>query len=277
MTALAIRPPAVAGMFYPGDPHALHQQLDELFGKIEQQRVDGKLIALVSPHAGYIYSGFTAAHGFTLLKGLTFDAVVIVSPSHREYFDGISVYDGDAYRTPLGDVAINDELRRLLTDGDDVISLSNSGHRQEHAVEVQIPFLQKMLKHFTILPVVMGDQRREYSFHLGKKLAHILRGRDVLLVASTDLSHYYPYQIAESLDGIVIEGVRRFDVEQLMADLEAERAEACGGGPTVAVMFAARELGANKTYILHSCNSGDVTGDRSGVVGYLSAAFTQTN
>lgn len=276
-TRATIRPPAVAGMFYPDDSRILHQQLDELLEKVGRQNVEGKLIALVSPHAGYIYSGFTAAHGFALLKGLSFDTVVIVSPSHREYFDGISIYGGGAYRTPLGDVAVDDDLRSLLIMNDTIITVSDSGHRQEHAVEVQIPFLQKSLNNFKILPIVMGDQRREYCLYFGKKLAHSIAGKKILLLASTDLSHYYPYHIAENLDRIMIDEVSRLDVEQLMLDLETEHTEACGGGPTVAVLFAARELGANKAYILHTCNSGDVTGDKSGVVGYLSAAITQSN
>lgn len=270
-----VRPPAVAGLFYPADPKDLNQQIDNLLERVKNGSLNGHLVALVSPHAGYMYSGFTAAHGYKLLQGHEFNSVIIVSPSHREYFNGISVYGGTAYRTPLGDISIDSDLRDALAD--DLIVISDAGHRQEHAVEVQIPFLQKILNDFTIVPIVMGDQRREYCYYLGKKLAQIASGKNVLLIASTDLSHYYPYDVAITLDKIVIDEVQRLDYEQLMDDLETERAEACGGGPTVAVLFAARELGANTATILHTCNSGDVTGDRSGVVGYLSAAIFRTH
>ena len=270
-----VRLPAVAGMFYPDDARLLGRQIEELLESAEVKPLEGRLMALVSPHAGYIYSGRTAAHGFALLRGLSFETVVIVSPSHREYFDGISAYSGSAFRTPLGDVAVDDELRSSVAAGDEIIAVSGSGHGVEHAVEVQIPFLQKVLNKFRILPIVMGDQRREYCMHLGDKLANVVRGKNVLLLASTDLSHYHPYRVAVQLDGIVIDDVRNLDFEQLMTDLDAERAEACGGGPTVAVLRAATALGANRARILHSCNSGDITGDKSGVVGYVSAAITQ--
>lgn len=270
-----VRPPAVAGLFYPADTSALNRQLDDLLQRAQPLSPEGKIVALVSPHAGYMYSGLTAAHGFALLRTQRFDCVVIVSPSHREYFDGISVYGGSAYRTPLGDVPVNVEVRDQLVHNDDLIMLSDLGHGQEHAVEVQIPFLQKVLGSFTFVPVVMGDQRRAYCFHLGKKLSRVVEGKNVLLLASTDLSHYYPYDVARHLDKIIIEEIGRLDYEQLMTDLESERAEACGGGPTVAVLLAASKVGANRAYILHSCNSGDVTGDKRGVVGYVSAAVVR--
>lgn len=287
MNTSAVRPPAVAGLFYPADPHTLDRQIDDLLNRavIDNQVVrllkgegkgqKGQIRALISPHAGYMYSGLTAAHAYKLLQGQRFDTVIIVSPSHREYFDGISIYGGSAYRLPSGDVPIDAELRELLLANENIITLSDVGHRQEHAIEVQVPFLQKALKGCKIVPIVMGDQRREYCFHLGKKLAHVAEDRNILLIASTDLSHYYPYETAQMLDKIIIDEVAQLDYEQLMSDLETERAEACGGGPTVAVMLAACELGANKAFILHACNSGDVTGNRSGVVGYLSAAILQ--
>lgn len=269
-----IRPPAVAGMFYPDNPSVLSSQIDELLNRTKTHQLVGELRGLISPHAGYVYSGYTAANGYKLLEGKSYDTVVIVGPSHREYFDGISVYSGSGYRTPLGDVEIDGELREALIRDRGVIVASNFGHREEHAVEVQIPFLQKLLGNFKILPIVMGDQKREYCQLLADKLANTLnvKNKKILLVASTDLSHYYHYDVACKLDKIIIDDVQRFDYNQLMEDLETERAEACGGGPTVAMLAAAKKLGATKTEILHYCNSGDVTGDKEGVVGYLSAA-----
>ncbi len=210
-----------------------------------------------------------------MLVGNTFRTVVIISPSHREYFDGISVYSGDAYRTPLGDVEVDKELRQAVLQGQGSIVVSQFGHREEHAVEVQIPFLQEVLLSFKILPMVMGDQRREYCHLLGERLGEVLKAGDNLLVASTDLSHYYHYDVCRKLDSVFIDSVVNFDVEKLMRDLESERTEACGGGPAVAAMIAAKNLGATKSEVLHHCNSGDVTGNKSQVVGYLSAVLWQ--
>jgi AmmeMemoRadiSam system protein B len=275
MKSDVVREPAVAGMFYPGDARLLKKEIEDLLNRAKPTPVRGKLLALVSPHAGYMYSGLTAAHGFSFLRGIDVETVVIVAPSHREYFDGISVYNGSAYRTPFGAIEIDTSVRQGLVEGEDVIVESESGHRQEHAVEVQLPFVQSTVKQCKIVPIVMGDQRREYCYLLGEKLAAVTAGRNALLIASTDLSHYHPYTIAMKLDSIIMDEIARLDHDALMTTLEKEEAEACGGGPTVAVLLAAKKLGADKAQILHSCNSGDVTGDRSGVVGYLSAAITR--
>ncbi len=272
-----IRQPKVAGMFYPVRRDELEKNIQQLLAQTRMKTPEGTLVALVSPHAGYQYSGLTAAHGFHLLTHRTFDTVVIVSPSHREYFDGISVYYGQAYRTPLGEMRVAEELRNELLTNETIIEASDRGHGDEHAIEVQLPFLQTMLDNVNILPIVIGDQRRKYCFHLGEKLGSVLKGKNVLLLASTDLSHYHSYEAAQVLDKIIIDDVSAFDYERLMHDLETEKAEACGGGPTVAVLLAAKMLGADHVQILSHCNSGDVSGDHQRVVGYLSAAIFRTN
>ncbi len=277
MTAGTIREPAVAGMFYPDDRVQLSDTVDLLLEEVTHKPTKGTLVALIAPHAGYQYSGPTAAAGYKLAVNKSFDAVVIVSPSHREYFDGVSVYEGAAYSTPLGRLVVDGELRQALLEGETLVECSIRGHREEHAIEVHLPFLQKALGDVKILPIVMGDQRREYCYHLGDKLGTILEGRKALLVASTDLSHYHPYAIAKALDKIIVSQMARFDYHGMMEDLEAERTEACGGGPAVAVLAAAARLGADRVQILHQCNSGDITGDHSGVVGYVSAAVFRTN
>ena len=277
MGAKTIRQPAVAGMFYPADPEVLKRDVDHLLESAAKPKIAGHILALISPHAGYQYSGLTAAHGYKLVEGLSYETVVIVSPSHREYFDGISVYDGSGFRTPLGILNIDDESREALVAGDSIIQASMLGHRQEHAIEVQLPFIQEVLGAATILPIVMGNQQRKLCYHLGERLGEILKKKNALLVASTDLSHYYAYDAANSIDQVVIDGVAAFDYEKIMVDLEQERGQACGGGPMVAVLLAALHLGANRATILHHCNSGDITGDHSGVVGYLSAAAFRTN
>jgi MEMO1 family protein len=271
--AETIRQPAVAGMFYSSHASALDREVSLLLEAAHPPAQIGSLLGLIVPHAGYTYSGATAAHAFGLLHGTSFSTIVIVAPSHREYFSGISVYSGKAFRTPLGDIPVNAEMREKLVTGDPIIESSVRGHGPEHAIEVQLPFIQKVAPQVSILPIVIGEQSRRFCLHLGERLAGVAGGDGVLLVASSDLSHYHPYDDATKLDRIVADQIVRFDEMKLMDDIEHERCEACGGGPIVSVMIAAKKLGANCTAILHQCNSGDVTGDRSAVVGYLSAAI----
>ena len=267
----AIRPCAVCGMFYPSDRGTIKEEVMAMLQQVRRAEPPGTVRGMISPHAGYAYSGFTAAHGFAFLQGSHYATVIIVSPSHREYFDGISISAGDGYATPLGVVMINKELREKLVNQSSHITISELGHGDEHAIEVQLPFLQLVLPEFTFLPVVLGDQKREYCFELGSALASVLQGEDYLLIASTDLSHYHSSGRANELDSVFIESVRKFDYEGLMSDLETGKTEACGGGPTVSVMFALSRLGVKSMNILHHCNSGDVSGEKNRVVGYLSA------
>lgn len=269
---LEIREPSAAGVFYPSEPEELQAAVRELLDDTKADPAGDTAIALISPHAGYPFSGSTAAYGFNLVSRQSTDVAVIVSPSHREYFDGISVFDGDAYRTPLGIMPVHKDLRSELLAGGPAIEASGRGHGEEHSIEVQLPFLQTIFGNIDILPIVIGDQRREYCFRLGEQLGSILRGRNALLIASTDLSHYYTSEVAQELDQIIIDDVAAFDYELLMDDLENGRSEACGGGPTVAVLIAAKKLGAGRVRILSQCNSGDIAGDRRRVVGYVSAA-----
>jgi AmmeMemoRadiSam system protein B len=262
---------SVCGQFYPAGAGELRENIREMISEAKGPKIEGTIRGVVAPHAGYMYSGVTAAYAYACLQGAKYSTVVVVSPSHRDLFDGVSVFPGDSYSTPLGVVRIDEELREALLQHTSVVKALYSGHGEEHAVEVQLPFLQHVLGEFKFLPLVIGDQRREYCFALGEALGDAVRKTNVLLVASTDLSHYYPSSVAEKLDAVAINDIKTFDYESLMRDLEFQRTEACGGGPTVAVMLALSRLGVRKMAILHHCNSGDVTGDHSQVVGYLSA------
>lgn len=272
-----VRQPAVAGAFYDADPDVLRRHVDSLLDQARGATVKGSIKGLVSPHAGYMYSGSTAAVGYRLLRGKSYDAVILVGPSHREFFTGASIYPGDSYRTPLGDVPVHKEMRDELVKEGGTIMLSDAGHRGEHCLEVQLPFLQRVLGEFSIVPIIIGNQRREFCLALGNALAKAASRRNVLLVASSDLSHYHPYDEAVKLDRQVIGLVEALDEKTMMDQIEEERIEACGGGPVVSVMHAAKLLGANRSQVLFYCNSGDVTGDKDAVVGYLSAAFLQVN
>jgi AmmeMemoRadiSam system protein B/AmmeMemoRadiSam system protein A len=269
----SVRQPAVAGAFYPGTAGELKKDIEDLLAGVEPVRLEGRLMGLISPHAGYIYSGPVAAHGYKLLEGRKFDTVVIIAPSHHAAFRGCSIYDGTAYATPLGLAGIDTEVAGRLRENYDFITYNPAAHAREHSLEVQIPFLQVTLPDAMIVPIVMGEQSLAVCRKLADALVETTRGKDVLIVASSDLSHFHTYEAAIELDNIVVERVRDFDPEGLAHDLGSGRCEACGGGPIITAMLACKALGADSTKILKYANSGDTAGDKSRVVGYLSAAI----
>ena len=267
----------MAGAFYEKDPVQLRRQVNDLLDRAEHPALNGSVRGLIAPHAGYMYSGLASATAYRAVKGESYETVVLVGPSHRDLFEGISIFPGSAYRTPLGDVQIDEDLRATLCASYGRIAASEWGHRAEHCLEVQLPFLQQVLGSFRIVPVIIGNQTMEHCFNLGEALAASVKGKRVLLIASSDLSHYHSYDEATKLDNELMELVLRMDDRRLMERLESESVEACGGGPIVSVMHAAKVLGANQSQILTYYNSGDITGDRSAVVGYLSAALLQVH
>jgi AmmeMemoRadiSam system protein B/AmmeMemoRadiSam system protein A len=269
----SVRQPAVAGSFYPGSEEALRKTVSEMLKKARPPEIEGKIVGLISPHAGYVYSGQVAANAYRLVEGKSYDAVIVVAPSHHVYFDGSSVYAGGEYRTPLGDVPIDRALVDALLKADPSIVFNPQAHLQEHSIEVQVPFLQMTVKNFRLVPIVIGDQSFANCERLAKAIVACTQGKNVLLVASSDLSHYHPYDEALRLDQVVMDDVLAYDYRRLAEDLSARRCEACGGGPVITVMMAAQALGASKAVKLAYANSGDVTGDKSGVVGYFAAAL----
>lgn len=267
-----VREPSVAGMFYPSSPSKLKEEIQLLLDTTKLSEQIENIVGIVSPHAGYIYSGRTAAFAYNAIKDKNYKTVIIISPSHREYFAGISIYNGDAYKTPLGEVSVDKNISTELARGSKIIFEGIQGHRAEHAVEVQIPFLQMVLNDFKIVPIVMGDQNRVFVYELADKLSKVI-DENTLIVASSDLSHYYSKRTANELDSIVEKHINNFDYEGLQRDLENRRCEACGGGTIVTLMKTADLVNKKKSKVLHRSDSGDVSGDNSEVVGYLSAAF----
>ncbi|MEJ5261171.1 MAG: AmmeMemoRadiSam system protein B [Ignavibacterium sp.] len=265
-----IRAPQVAGYFYPADPNILHNKIQKMLSEAKLLKSYDNIIGIVSPHAGYMYSGKTAAYAYNAIKGKNYKTAIVISPSHSEYFPGISVYDGEAYQTPLGIVEINEEKAQKLVESSKLIFRGIQGHRREHALEVQIPFLQTVLDDFQIVPIVMGDQSKVFVNELANKLAEVMDD-ETIVVASSDLSHFYNASEANLLDSLVERRINEFDYEKLQQDLDAHRCEACGGGPIVAMMKAAALKNYHKAEVLKRTDSGDVTGDKSEVVGYLSA------
>jgi AmmeMemoRadiSam system protein B/AmmeMemoRadiSam system protein A len=280
------RPPGVAGSFYPADPKDLGRTVDDFLARVREPVVPGSLIALVSPHAGYPYSGPVAAYAYALLRGRKFSRVVVISPSHYDAFEFSSVYNGDAYSTPLGAIPVDKAFASQLVAASPLIKFSDHGHgevqgRWEHALEDELPFLQRVLGDFKLVPVVMGDQSYESSRALGVALARgILKDPrssngefDTLIVASSDLSHYHPYEEAGVLDHKTLAALEQWDYFNASKNFRQRVWEACGGGGIVAAMIAAERLGANRAVVLRYANSGDVTDDKSRVVGYAAVAL----
>ena len=265
-----IRTPHVAGLFYPADPDQLQNEIVKLLDSAKSEKEYNNIFGLVAPHAGYVYSGKTAAYVYNLLRGKTCKRVVVISPSHSEYFPGSSVFKGDGYQTPIGVVEIDNEFASRLVEKSKNIFRGVEGHRSEHALEVQLPFLQTVLKEFKIVPVVMGDQGKIFVDELAEKLAEVADD-ETLIVASSDMSHFYSKMDANKLDSVVEERINNFDFNSLQSDLDKKKTEACGGGPIVAMMKAASLRNKNHSTVIHRSDSGDITGDTKEVVGYLSA------
>jgi len=277
-----IRKPAVAGFFYPRSAATLADDIDRMIAAAAPpgQKPGHRARVLVSPHAGYKYSGQVAAAGYQVVKGLDYHTVVVISPSHVERFGYSSVFDGDGYETPLGLAAIStDHSDRVAGLNDRVIS-SPRGHqqthlpRQEHALEVQIPFLQRTLEKFKLVAIVMGDQRWDSCVALGDALAPLSADPGVLIVASTDLSHFHDAEKANRLDREFREILSTLEVRAIYDRIETGKTEACGAGPVIAALLATGGLEGRSCSITDHKNSGDVTGDFSSVVGYLSAVIT---
>jgi MEMO1 family protein len=275
-----IRSPAVAGMFYPGDSLELARIVGMLVENTRLSRPRVKPSGLICPHAGYTYSGAVASAGYKQLSGYKYSTVVVVAPSHQEPFMFSSVYCVGGYRTPLGTLAVDTELaKKIVGSGKSSVKCAEQGHLQEglryaeHSLEVQLPFLQVVSgRNVKIVPIVMGSQSQAACSELAGSLAEAVGSReDVLLVASTDLSHFHDYQQAERLDRRLAEYVKAYDYNGLLQALSTSEVEACGGGPMAAVMMACEKLEADGVRILAQANSGDVTREKDRVVGYLSA------
>ena len=269
---MTIRRAAVAGSWYPGTAPAHAAAVDTHLAKVDRD-LPGDLVALVAPHAGLIYSGAVAAHAYHLLRGRTFDVAVLVGPSHFVGFDGVAMLSSGGFATPLGVASIDEASALALREVSPIIREHPDAHVREHSLEMQLPFLQRLAPAVPIVPLVMGYQTPQTARALGDALAAVLKGRRALLVASTDLSHYHDADTARALDAVVIDCVSELDAERLQHALDVQPEHACGGGPTVAVMRAAQQLGARDAVVLNYADSGDVSGDKSAVVGYLAAAF----
>ncbi len=268
-----VRRSILAGSWYPGRPETLRGDIETYFRNVPEREIPGRVIGLVAPHAGYVYSGQVAAHAYKLIRDASYEKVIVISPSHRMHFDGVAVWRGAGYETPLGVVPVDQELAESLLAADGPVAEIPAAHEREHALEIQLPFLQAALGEFTFVPLVMGNQDEPTCRRLAEVIAAALAGREALVVGSSDLSHFHSHSEAVRLDSVVLDHLKSFSPDGLLRDLARHRCEACGGGPAAVTMMAARALGADRAELLKYADSGDVTGDRREVVGYASAVF----
>jgi AmmeMemoRadiSam system protein B len=271
------RPSPIAGTWYPGTSQALSRAVDAQLEKAHPKPPTGDIIALVVPHAGHRYSGGVAALAFRLMQGSSVDTVAIVAPMHHPYPGRILTSAHPAYETPLGVVEIDAELVSAidarLPPG---LHLDRVRNDPEHSLEIELPFLQRALSQpFRLVPLMLRDQSAHTAEALGHALAQTLEGRSCLLVASSDLSHFYPDDVARKLDAFLLSRIEAFDPAGVIDADERGQGFACGRGSIAAVLWAARDLGATRVELLGYANSGDVTGDTSSVVGYGAAAIVR--
>jgi AmmeMemoRadiSam system protein B len=253
--------------------------VDEYINKAVLPDIEGEVVAIISPHAGHVYSGGVAGYAFAAISGMTPETVAIISPMHQPYRDRLLTSGHDAYQTPLGAVPIDkDALQKLDQDlvAELGYGLSPVRNDREHSLEIELPFLQRALdKSFSLLPVMVRDQSERVAKCLGFSLARILKDWDALLVASTDLSHFYPEETANTFDKELLKRIESFDPRAVLQAEEEGKAFACGRAAVAAVLWAARELGADKVQILKYATSGDISGDYRQVVGYGAAVITR--
>jgi predicted class III extradiol MEMO1 family dioxygenase len=295
------RSAAVAGSWYPDAPARLAADVDRYLAGAEVDPIPSHIRAVVVPHAGLMYSGPVAAFAYKLIRDTAYGAVVLVGPSHFVRFEGVSIWPSGAWQTPFGDVQVDADLAAAIASESPVVLEHAAAHGREHSLEMQMPFIAHLMPGVPIVPLVMGHQTRATAEALGDALARAVAARtpaqmreqrpsghpsnagnaaepteprrgEVLLLASSDLSHYENAAVAARLDAVVVDRVGRLDPEGLMEVLEREPRHACGGGPMVSVLRASRQLGATRAKVLDYADSGDVSGDKSSVVGYMAAA-----
>ncbi|MBN2303998.1 MAG: AmmeMemoRadiSam system protein B [Anaerolineae bacterium] len=269
-----IRPSPIAGRWYPSNPTELADSIDRFMSRAEVAPPSGRIVGLLVPHAGHTYSGPVAGHAFKLIQGMEIDIVVLVGPSHYPYLTGVITTGHDAYATPLGEVPVE---RTILDQLFSTVPLETVRRDNEHSLEIELPFLQRTLGAFRLVPLALIDQSLALAERLGHALSAALQGQNALLVASSDLSHFYPQPVANKLDQVVLDAVAAFDPAGIIQAEERGEGFACGRGAIATVMIAAQALGADSAQILNYATSGDVTGEHHKVVGYGAAVFYQAD
>jgi len=275
-----VRPSPIAGQWYTSDPRRLAAQVDQYISNAKLPEIAGKVIAIMAPHAGHRYSGPVAGYAFAALRDLKPEVVAVVSPMHYPYAEPLLTTAHLAYVTPLGTIQVDTNALEQIDQQlmkEIGLGLTRVYHDPEHSLEIELPFLQRALADpFKLIPIMVRDQSEALTQKLGQTLAHILDKRNALLVASTDLSHFYTQAAAKKLDTEMLRQVEAFDPHGVIQAEEKGKGFACGRGALASVMWAARSLGADRAVVLNYATSGDVTGDFNQVVGYGAAVFTSS-
>ena len=276
------RPSPIAGSWYPGKAEVLRKTIESFLDEAVMPEFEGQPVGLIVPHAGYIYSGLTAAHAFKTLQGKRFTRVIVLSPSHQPYRQPLLTTAHDAYATPLGLVPVDREALRTLNsllNKDGGLELASVRKDQEHSLEIELPFLQTVLPGgFKLIPLMMVDQSASLARLLSAALVKLIESfsseEPTLLVASSDLSHFYSERVANRLDGNLAQAVRDFDLDAFYQHKQRGEMEACGLAPMATVLQTSHLLGADQVTITDYRTSAAVTGDKTSVVGYLSAVIS---
>jgi MEMO1 family protein len=271
--AQGVRKPVVAGAFYDGDKAALAARIDAYLSAVKGLPALGDVRALICPHAGYVYSGPTAAYAYKLVQGKPYETVIIIGTSHQYALDGASIYLQGGFETPLGVAPVDEELASAIAKASG-FSYVPEAHGKEHSVEVQVPFIQKVLPAAKIVPIVMGYPTRRNVYALAEGLAKACSEKKVLIVASTDLSHYLPKAQANSVDSKTISLVKNISADTLITKCGRGENIMCGGGGVAAALIALKKTGQPQVEVLRYTDSSEATGDESAVVGYVAAAIT---
>lgn len=273
MNAPDVRPSPIAGTWYEGNPKSLAARVDGYLAEAKLPELDGRVIGVIAPHAGHKYSGVVAAHAFAALSGQNPDLVVVLSPFHNYAPHALLVTSHQAYATPLGNLEVDvNALEEVQSHLD--IPITRISNDKEHSLEIELPFLQRVFqKEFKLLPIMIRAQEEEVAEKLGDALAKTLRNKNAVLVASTDLSHFYDQQTANILDREMLMRFESFDPKSVFEAERSGKAFACGHAAVAAALWACQRLGADSVQILNYATSGDVTRDHSSVVGYGAAAI----
>lgn len=269
-----IKEPNVSGQFYSENPNQLSQQIDSFFASANIEASDRKVDIIISPHAGYIYSGGVAAYGFKAASQGNYKTIIVIAPSHFHGFEGVSVWPKGTFKTPLGAIEIDQEFSEKLTALSDSFSFEPQAFDREHSLEVELPFLQKIFKNFKLVPIVMGHPNLKVCQELASSLNEVVGDReDVLLVASTDMSHYHEGTVARSMDASTLNAIKELKAEQLFQQCLLRRMELCGVSPVTTSLLYAKHRSIEGVDVLKYADSGDVSGDKRKVVGYTSIIF----
>jgi AmmeMemoRadiSam system protein B len=278
---MQIRTPAVAGMFYPKEKQELKLTIKECFlhsygpGKLPPPKTDEKILGVICPHAGYMYSGPVAANSYYAISSLKPDIVIILGPNHWGIGCNVATMEEGIWRTPLGDIEVDSNVAIEVNKDSKLIELDFFSHSRDHSLEVQLPMLQEIYAHkFKILPIILIDQSYNVAKQIGITIAKIAKNKKVMIIASSDFTHYEENEFAHKQDKALIEPILKMDIDKFYRILQENQVSACGYGAIASTMIACKEIGATKGSLVRYATSGDITGEKSSVVGYASIVFS---